>query len=660
MSTLKPQPRGARRADHLSALLAAGIVLNGLRLRQRLAALRTLPRGAGSGTGAAGEADELVWLTAAGVRVDDATRAAAEAHLLAEGLDVLDLVPGDLPVEQALDLVRRVDPATYRSARLALGSGAYHAIVTPTVGARAGRRGRRRRAVPRGHAPCHRGAQGPRRGDHRPDRGTRPDRAAPTTPPRGTSSSTRSTGVPCPCCRPSRWPTRRCSRGASASGALPAWRRSGSTPSSRGSPSTARRSAPATSVRRAHPVASDGSRGAPGAPWRASTGPPTRPPPARSTPSDPSTRRSSPAASEPFFEPARADCPLCGATDLHELVRVGDLLQGKPGTFRLDECRACRHVFQNPRLSLEGLDFYYRDFYDGLGDPQRRAPVRLHRHLVPGARPHGPGTHRPRRWLDVGAGHGHFSPHRGRRVARHHLRPARHERQRRRGEARRWVSTGYKGLFPDFAPKLAGAYDVVSMHHYLEHTRDPLAELDAAREVLEPGGHLLIEVPNPDSALGRPARVAVGALVPAPAPALRVARQPHRAARRARLHGARHRHRDRAPAHRAGVRVVAPGQPGRTPAAHAVGASAHRRAACRAGGHLRLVRAAHRRGARCSIASWRPCSEGCRACRTPIGCWPGATTGPEPFPPSALLPPTPRGSGDGSTRSAHLSVPRTD
>jgi SAM-dependent methyltransferase len=186
------------------------------------------------------------------------------------------------------------------------------------------------------------------------------------------------------------------------------------------------------------------------------------------------------------------------------LVRVGDLLQGKPGTFRLDECRACRHVFQNPRLSLEGLDFYYRDFYDGLGtrsaellfastDTSYRGRARMVRgHTV------------PRRWLDVGGGHGHFSL-----IAADEWPDTTFDLLDMsdsvdEAEARRWVSTGYKGLFPDFAPKLAGAYDVVSMHHYLEHTRDPLAELDAAREVLEPGGHLLIEVPNPDSALGRP------------------------------------------------------------------------------------------------------------------------------------------------------------
>ncbi len=59
--------------------------------------------------------------------------------------------------------------------------------------------------------------------------------------------------------------------------------------------------------------------------------------------------------------------------------------------------------------SLDGLDFYYRDFYDGLGadaldvafatvEPSYRGRVRM----VAAAEP------APARWLDVGGGHGHF------------------------------------------------------------------------------------------------------------------------------------------------------------------------------------------------------------------------------------------------------------
>src|SRR5205085_2632532 len=68
-----------------------------------------------------------------------------------------------------------------------------------------------------------------------------------------------------------------------------------------------------------------------------------------------------------FLEPERDTCPWCASSNLSVRIRMGDLIQGKPGEFTLSRCRTCRHVFQNPRLSLEGLEFYYRDFYDGLG-----------------------------------------------------------------------------------------------------------------------------------------------------------------------------------------------------------------------------------------------------------------------------------------------------
>jgi SAM-dependent methyltransferase len=65
------------------------------------------------------------------------------------------------------------------------------------------------------------------------------------------------------------------------------------------------------------------------------------------------------------------------------------------------------------------------------------------------------------------------------------------------------VAEGHRGLFPKLAPELEEQFDAVSMFHYLEHTTDPLAEIDAAYRVLEPGGTYMIEVPAPDC---RPAR----------------------------------------------------------------------------------------------------------------------------------------------------------
>ncbi|MGF7233371.1 MAG: class I SAM-dependent methyltransferase, partial [Frankia sp.] len=209
---------------------------------------------------------------------------------------------------------------------------------------------------------------------------------------------------------------------------------------------------------------------------------------------------SSPAAGTGrFFEPPRTTCPWCGAAALERRLRAVDLVQAKPGTFRYDRCRACAHVFQNPRLSPAGLEFYYRDFYDGLGEARMEAlfgagagPYRSRAGLV--AR-----SAAPRTWLDVGGGHGHFCL-----IARETWPETRFDaldqgagivEAHRRG----WVDDIYRGEFPALAGELAGRYDVVSMFHYLEHVRDPFAELDAAREVVRPGGHLVIEVPNIES-----------------------------------------------------------------------------------------------------------------------------------------------------------------
>ncbi|KAK1184708.1 class I SAM-dependent methyltransferase [Streptomyces sp. NBS 14/10] len=205
-----------------------------------------------------------------------------------------------------------------------------------------------------------------------------------------------------------------------------------------------------------------------------------------------------------FFEPRRSDCPWCGSARLEERLRTTDLFQHKPGGFRLDRCRDCGHVFQNPRLSGEGLEFYYRDFYDGLGEKdmgglfagRRKTYVRRAESLRPFAET-------PGNWLDVGTGHGHFCE------AARAVFPgtlfdgldlsAGVELAERAGR----VTRGIRGGFVERVTELADGYDVVSMFHYLEHSTDPRGELRAARRALRPGGHLLIDVPDPESRFSR-------------------------------------------------------------------------------------------------------------------------------------------------------------
>ncbi|MFE0043039.1 class I SAM-dependent methyltransferase [Streptomyces albireticuli] len=210
------------------------------------------------------------------------------------------------------------------------------------------------------------------------------------------------------------------------------------------------------------------------------------------------------AGVERFLEPRRRNCPWCGCADLAVLLRTGDRYQGKPGRFTLEECRGCGHVFQNPRLTPEGLDFYYRDFYDGYGERVWEFNFRWSTGACRGraglCEAHGV---TPTAWLDVGAGHGHFCGHARTRWPRAVFHGLDQGDGIERGMKRGWLDEVHRGRFTDLADELSGRYDVVSMHHYLEHTRDPFAELEAAARTLTPGGHLLIEVPDPQWPVAR-------------------------------------------------------------------------------------------------------------------------------------------------------------
>jgi 2-polyprenyl-3-methyl-5-hydroxy-6-metoxy-1,4-benzoquinol methylase len=105
----------------------------------------------------------------------------------------------------------------------------------------------------------------------------------------------------------------------------------------------------------------------------------------------------------------------------------------------------------------------------------------------------------PRRWLDVGGGNGSFCA-----AAAAVWPDTRFEVLDSSSLAQDAVVQGraaevHSRPFVDAAADMAGRYDVITMHHYLEHTTDPEAEIAAARRALSPGGILVIEVPDPIS-----------------------------------------------------------------------------------------------------------------------------------------------------------------
>lgn len=468
------------------------MVLDIGRMRGRLGSLPVLPASDEPASA------EHRFVCGPGVTLDDATRRAASAWARAEQLDVVDLVPRDLPTIGALSLAQLVDPAKLRRDRFAIGRTAGHALLVSTgVAARSGLAGdpadeiaflelakQLKRHASTGYALVVAPAE------H--------SRVAPLARRRAIVRALVGPSAPFVLAvQPVFWVLLGLGvwlapiAGATA---LAVWQLQ---------PLLA---IAGTSVR-PRDLALVTLFRAPIELWiLLATLAGRWQPPARIDPvaeRRPEYQRLLAGGVEQFFDPRRDTCPICDGKDLAVHHRAPDLLQHKPGRFTLERCRGCGHVFQNPRLSSAGLDFYYKDFYDGLGEEGMEMifgysaeSYRARAGMVAAAA-------QPARWLDVGAGHGHFCA-----AAKDLLPDTRFdgldfgesvEEAHRRG----WVDTAYKGLFPELAPGFAGTYDAVSMSHYLEHTLDPRRELAAAHVALAPRGHLMIEVPDPEFVLGK-------------------------------------------------------------------------------------------------------------------------------------------------------------
>ncbi|MFF2653413.1 class I SAM-dependent methyltransferase [Streptomyces sp. NPDC058045] len=202
-------------------------------------------------------------------------------------------------------------------------------------------------------------------------------------------------------------------------------------------------------------------------------------------------------------EDPRADCPWCGSVRLRVRLRTVDPGRRLPGPFVLDECLDCGHTFQNPRLTPEDLARHHRARHLAPGghrdDGTVRHPPRRHRAVLAAVLRFG----EPESWLDVGTVDAAFcaAARQARPYTAYDALGTHPVLAEALADGR--LDEAHRGTLPELAPELAGRYDVVSMFHHLEQTADPRAELAAARTVLRPGGHLVVETPDPRSRTAR-------------------------------------------------------------------------------------------------------------------------------------------------------------
>ncbi|MFE5817913.1 class I SAM-dependent methyltransferase [Streptomyces sp. NPDC056479] len=105
----------------------------------------------------------------------------------------------------------------------------------------------------------------------------------------------------------------------------------------------------------------------------------------------------------------------------------------------------------------------------------------------------------PESWLDVGTGYARF-PETAKELFPYTSFDGLDPTYRvLHGRVAERVEEAHVGGLSDrrITARLRGRYDIVSMFRHLEHARDPREELRAALTVLRPGGHLLLELPDP-------------------------------------------------------------------------------------------------------------------------------------------------------------------
>ena len=231
-------------------------------------------------------------------------------------------------------------------------------------------------------------------------------------------------------------------------------------------------------------------------------------------------------------------CDYCGAADSDVLLSTPDRLFGSPMTFHLVVCRKCGLARTNPRPTSESLAAAYRFAYEPPGDLARHSdpPHGLLRWALVNYRGYPPmASGRSGDAAQAASGPGP--------VMRFLLAPLAGLVLRRRkaaiylpygGEGRlldfgcgnsehvaRMAAAGWKAEGIDLSPEavetgrakglplrvgtLPGtdlpkeSFDAVTAWGTLEHVPRPLATLKAIRDVLRPGGRLLISVPGLDS-----------------------------------------------------------------------------------------------------------------------------------------------------------------
>jgi len=193
------------------------------------------------------------------------------------------------------------------------------------------------------------------------------------------------------------------------------------------------------------------------------------------------------------------ECPGCGDPGVRTLFRARDrLFRTTDKHFLVVECKNCRLIRLEPRPSLQELARYYPDEYwyapqadaaSQLEEAYRRFVLRDHVNFVMRAVQE---SGEKGLLVDVGCGGGLLL-----RMLRARGLPVLGLETSLPAATSAWKRNGVAVVCGDLSksPIERGTCAAVTMFHVLEHLHDPVSYLRSARDLLVPGGRLVVQVP---------------------------------------------------------------------------------------------------------------------------------------------------------------------
>ena len=193
------------------------------------------------------------------------------------------------------------------------------------------------------------------------------------------------------------------------------------------------------------------------------------------------------------------NCPACGASEMTTHLQAKDYTVSK-NTFTIVRCAACDLLFTNPRPEAEQAGYFYQSenyishsntqkgFINKLYHAVRKITLKQKTNLIQGEQK---GT---KNLLDIGCGNGHFlhaCQQDGWNTFGMELDPE--------TAARAAALTG-QSIFPNLqAIPDEPQFELISLWHVLEHVYEIDAYFEFFKKRINPGGKLLLALPNSKS-----------------------------------------------------------------------------------------------------------------------------------------------------------------